>query len=44
LLHRQAKDAFGKGKDTLSDLLACRLVAQDIENMVILGDPAEVLY
>jgi len=32
-------DRSGSGTD-----LACRLVAQDIENMVILGDPAEVLY
>jgi hypothetical protein len=44
LLHTQAKKAFNGGADTLAEALACRLLAQDIESLVILGDPAEVLY
>jgi len=44
VLHQQAKSAFGLGADTLGEALACRLIAQDIENLVILGDPAETLY
>jgi hypothetical protein len=43
-LHQYAKLAFGAGGDTLGDALAYRLIAQDIENLVILGDPAEALF
>lgn len=39
-LHRQAKRKFSDGADTLDEALTCRLVAQDIESLVILGDPA----
>jgi hypothetical protein len=43
-IHRDAKDAYNGGGDTLSEALTCRLIAQDIANVVILGDPAEALY
>jgi hypothetical protein len=43
-LHQYAKQAFGAGGDTLGDALTYRLIAQDIENLVILGDPAEALF
>jgi hypothetical protein len=44
LIHQQAKNKFNGGADTLAEALATRLIAQDIENLVILGDPAAVLY
>jgi hypothetical protein len=43
-IHRDAKEAYSGGGDTMSEALACRLIAQDIANVVILGDPAEALY
>jgi len=42
-LHREAKEAYNRGEDRLDEALTCRLVAQDLASLVILGDPAEAL-
>jgi len=42
-IHRQAIAAFNRGEETLDEALTCRLVAQDIQSLVILGDPAEAM-
>lgn len=39
LLHQQAKTRFAAGDDSLGEMLAYRLMAQDRESLVILGDP-----
>lgn len=43
LIHRQARTGYAGGVDTLEDMLASRLLAQDHESLVILGDPTVAL-
>lgn len=42
-LHAEAKVAYAAGTETLTDLLAYRLLACDRDGMVILGDPTVAL-
>ena len=43
MIHKNSKAAFNLGEDRLEEALAARLVAQDLESLVILGDPTVAL-
>ncbi len=43
MIHKQSKSDFNMGQDRLEEALAARLVAQDLESLVILGDPTAIL-
>jgi hypothetical protein len=42
-LHRKAKEDFNNGADSMDEALTCRLVAQDMKSLVILGDPVAAM-
>jgi hypothetical protein len=42
-VHKRIKKDFNRGIDRLEEALECQLIAQDLESLVILGDPTVVL-
>ena len=42
-VHKRIKKDFNAGIDRLEEALECRLIAQDLESLVILGDPTVAL-
>lgn len=42
-VHKRIKKEFNDGTDRLEEALTCQLIAQDLESLVILGDPTAAL-